>query len=40
MQRLRPAVRGSVTLAALLAISGCAAIPPKPGAPSLRTSAR
>ena len=39
MQRLRPAVRGSVTLAELLAISGCAAIPPKPGAPSLRTSA-
>jgi multidrug efflux system outer membrane protein len=39
MQRLRPAMRGSFTCAALLAVAGCAWIPPKAAAPDLRTSA-
>jgi len=35
----RPALRGSVTLAALLAVTGCAWIPPKAAPPALRPAA-
>ena len=37
--RYRPAARGGAALAALLAVAGCAWIPPKAAPPSLRTTA-